>query len=157
MGDEDASRANGLVLFRFLPGVKVDRAVSQRFATVSDRAFRAAWLGANAERGAQIHDRLGVVGDPFRRRVRIGVRPERSGDRCLVPDSRVRHETGPAPASRCRPEWVPERPAEMAAMAPAVERPIPGSASRAATLVGISPLCSVTTCCAALCRFRPLA
>jgi len=41
-----------------------------------------------------------------------------------------------------------------ARIAPAVERPMPGSAATCSKVVGITPPCSTTMRCAARCRWR---
>ena len=44
--------------------------------------------------------------------------------------------------------------ARKAAIAPAVERPMPGKAASSAAVAGKCPPCTCTTCCAQRCRLR---
>ena len=59
-------------------------ALRQRYTFPADRAVVASGVGSGANRGAQIHHRLGVVTDPLDRRQALGKLPQPALHRCIA-------------------------------------------------------------------------
>ena len=98
--------------------------------------------GAQAHGGAEVHQGLRVGFDVARRQQRLGARPERALDRRRRQASR-RCRAWRASTRLTLPSRIaPRVPNANAAIAAAVERPMPGSAAIAAASRGKTPPCS---------------
>jgi hypothetical protein len=108
---------------------------------------------ARAQGRAQIHDGLGIGAHSFRGRARLGPRPQP-----LVTAAELGSPSMPNTRASTR-FTLPSRigcrsPRDSARIAPAVDRPMPGSAVTASSPCGNSPPCSATSTCAQACKFR---
>ena len=124
----------------FAPGSCRLPSLARGDAPLAHRAHRARRPRARAERRPEIHDGLRVRAPPARRGVqRIGARPELASSTAAelgspsIPNTRASTRLAFPSRIGCR------SPRESARIAPAVERPIPGSAVTSSSFRGNVP------------------